>query len=91
MVVLPRNSGTGFLPSSQMYSSLYFFIIYFMRSFRMVSGSTSTFQPWFNFNRRQESSRNCAERRRPACQFAAHKTAAATERSSAYRQSVACR
>jgi hypothetical protein len=24
---LPRNSGTGFLPSSQIYSSLYFFMV----------------------------------------------------------------
>src|ERR1700722_12607952 len=26
-VVLPRNSGMGFLPSSQIYSNLYFFIV----------------------------------------------------------------
>ena len=28
IVVLPRSSGMGFLPSSQMYSSLYFFIVF---------------------------------------------------------------
>src|ERR1019366_7541842 len=28
IVVLPRSSGTGFLPSSQMYSSLYFVMVF---------------------------------------------------------------